>query len=313
MAVLCGVSMDVTIVGGGLWGLSTAWALLRQGAMSITIIDQGPIPNPIASSYDQHRLIRYPYDEQDGYSLLVDDAYMAWNNLWRDLRISHYVETGSLCLAGSSPHDWTSKSRHSLDRVGKKYDVWTPTEIQRVCPQLNLDGIRYGIILPQGGVLLADRILTDLTQNLRRAHDKFRQNETVREIDPLRRRVILADNETIQSDGIVVCVGAWAGKLLPQLSKRLTPKRQCVVYLKSPPEHEAAWNRAPSIVDTGSVDGYAIPPVAGNHLKMGWLPHAHADDPASPRTAHPNEAEGMLEKLNKNQRGKKQKKKKKKQ
>ena len=52
--------MRVIIVGGGIAGLSTAWALQKSG-VQVTLLEQGPLPNPLASSVDDHRLIRYPY------------------------------------------------------------------------------------------------------------------------------------------------------------------------------------------------------------------------------------------------------------
>jgi glycine/D-amino acid oxidase-like deaminating enzyme len=48
----------VIIVGGGIMGLCTAWALQRAGHRA-ALYEQGPIPNPLASSTDHHRLIRY--------------------------------------------------------------------------------------------------------------------------------------------------------------------------------------------------------------------------------------------------------------
>ena len=47
--------MRAIIVGGGIMGLCTAWALCRSGH-DVVLYEQGPIPNPLASSYDEHRL-----------------------------------------------------------------------------------------------------------------------------------------------------------------------------------------------------------------------------------------------------------------
>lgn len=41
--------MDVIVVGPGIAGLSTAWALTKRGHR-VTLIEQGPIPNPLAAS-----------------------------------------------------------------------------------------------------------------------------------------------------------------------------------------------------------------------------------------------------------------------
>ena len=52
--------MKITIVGAGIAGLSTAWSLTKAGH-SVTLIEQGPIPNPLAASGDHHRIIRRAY------------------------------------------------------------------------------------------------------------------------------------------------------------------------------------------------------------------------------------------------------------
>src|SRR3546814_7009531 len=69
--------LKVIVVGGGIVGLSTAWALRRHGA-EVTVVEQGPLPNPLGSSVDQHRLIRYAYGAQAGYTRMVREAFHAW-------------------------------------------------------------------------------------------------------------------------------------------------------------------------------------------------------------------------------------------
>ncbi len=59
--------MKAIIVGGGIMGLSAAWALRNLGA-SVTLVEQGALPNPLGSSVDDHRLIRYPYGAARGYT-----------------------------------------------------------------------------------------------------------------------------------------------------------------------------------------------------------------------------------------------------
>ena len=55
--------MKAIIVGGGVMGLGTAWGLVREGHQ-VELFEQGALPNPLASSVDEHRLIRHPYGDR---------------------------------------------------------------------------------------------------------------------------------------------------------------------------------------------------------------------------------------------------------
>src|SRR5688572_23238195 len=89
--------MKITIVGAGIMGLSSAWALARAGH-DVSVYDQSLVPNPLGSSVDQHRLIRHPYGADRGYTRMIGRAYDAWDALWRDLGETHYAPTGTLVL-----------------------------------------------------------------------------------------------------------------------------------------------------------------------------------------------------------------------
>src|SRR6267378_5846255 len=63
--------MKAIIVGGGIMGLATAWALARDGH-EVELLEQGALPNPLASSMDEHRLIRHPYGDRRGYARMIE-------------------------------------------------------------------------------------------------------------------------------------------------------------------------------------------------------------------------------------------------
>ena len=44
-------------------------------------------------------------------------------------------------------------------------------------------------------------------------------------------------------DIVVVAAGAWIGRLLPCLGRRLIPSRQIVAYFDLPDDQRAAWQR----------------------------------------------------------------------
>lgn len=261
--------MHTIVVGGGIWGLSTAWALIRAGE-SVTLIDRGPLPNPVNASYDEHRLIRLVYAEASGYAALIPEAFALWGQLWQDLGRSHYVETGTLAISAEAG-DWTDRALGNLRALGLDHAVWSPEALARNLAHMTPTyPFRYALFQPQGGILKADRIAEDLVVWLENQGVELRPNARVVELEEDRPGVVLASGERVMADALVLCCGAWTGELAPEFSGAAEPHRQGVVYLEPPSDLRAAWEKSPIMVDMGSpADLWGAPPVDGTRLKIG--------------------------------------------
>lgn len=286
--------MNVIIVGAGIMGLATAWALTRSGHR-VTIVEQGEIPNPLAASTDDHRIIRYPYGMQAGYTAMVDEAYAAWDELWDDLGERLYVPTGVLALAAEGG-SWVRESAETMAALGKPVRWLTRDDLERGFPLLSVDDVAEAFLVASGGVLLARRIEAALVRHLARKGVVLRPFRKVEDIDPVRGRVRLHDAETLEADAVVVAAGAWLGKLLPGFATRAVPSRQVVAYMDPPRLYAARWTISPVILDVGPQIGfYLVPPVAGTGLKLGDHSFTMTGDPDDDRTASPDEARPTFE------------------
>ncbi len=281
------------VIGGGIIGLCTAWALTDRG-IHVTLVEKGPVPNPLSASFDEHRLIRYPYGRETGYSHMVDEAYAGWERLWAALGKRLYAETGILALS-CRPGDWSHESRQALDQIGISYQIFSPAEMHERYPFLSPQGVRWALYHQRGGVLFAGQIIAALSENLEARGVELRTHSPVKAIDVNRRLVQLDSGERITARQIVVAAGAWTGTLLPAMASRLTPWRQVSVYLEPPPKLADDWLRSPAILDTGGDDeGYAVPPASGTRLKWAAGAYGRSGDPDGERTVHPDEMDGVL-------------------
>lgn len=262
--------MKVIVVGGGIMGLCTAWAARRAGLEPV-LYEQGSIPNPLASSCDQHRLIRFTYGAMDGYARMVHDAYAAWERLWQDLGQRHYHETGTLVVAREED-GWVRASFEHLEKMAVPVQELRPAEITERLPFLDLAGVRFALFTPTGGTLFAERILRDLSRWLADHRVPVHTETKVEAVDPARAAIRTADGAEDAGDVLILTPGPWTPRLVPALRGRITPSRQVAVYLEPPAEQLAAWRAAPALLDQFEAARggfYAVPPVGDTHLKIG--------------------------------------------
>ena len=285
--------MKVVVVGAGIMGLSAAWALHRLGH-EVSVFEQGPVPNPRGASFDQHRLIRYPYGAAVGYTAMVVEAYRAWDAMWADLGERHYVPTGTLAMCVGDTR-WVAASAEALQALGLSVDWLAPAQLKARFPLLTSEGISGAFHSDTGGVLLADRILGSLARHLAARGVSVVPHSKVLEVDPWAAAVTLSERRIVAGDALIVAAGAWGRWLVPGLAARVKPSRQVVVYLDPPSNRAAAWAAHPLILDIGEDAGfYLVPPVAGTGLKVGDHRFTLTGDPDDPRDPSAEEAEAVF-------------------
>jgi glycine/D-amino acid oxidase-like deaminating enzyme len=285
--------MNAIVIGGGIMGLATAWGLARQGH-AVELFEQGPLPNPLASSMDEHRLIRHPYGDHVGYARMIDQAYSAWDLLWSDLGQRFYAASGTLALTGNG-ETWAERSAATLAGIGKSMKELPLDELPRRYPELDARGVERAFWMDTGGVLFAQDIVKALAGHLDRQPGVTLHAETpVRMVDLEQGRIVTDAGVQHDADVVVVAAGAWVGRLLPA-TRRLVPSRQVVVYFDLPAEQRAVWARYPMVIDkTGDVGLYLVPPAEGRGLKIGDHVFSRTGDPSGARDADEQEMQPLL-------------------
>lgn len=285
--------MKTIVVGGGIMGLATAWGLAREGH-AVELFEQGALPNPLASSMDEHRLIRHPYGDHVGYARMIDQAYAAWDLLWDDLGQRFYAATGTLALTGNG-ETWAERSAATLAGIGKSMRAVPLGELPRRFPQLDAHGVEHAFWMETGGVLFAQDVVAALARHLAgRPTVTLHAGTPVRTVDLEHGRIVTDAGTHHAADMVVVAAGAWAGRLLPE-DRRLVPSRQVVIYFDLPADQRAIWAGHPMVIDkTGEVGLYLVPPAQGRGLKIGDHVFSRTGDPSAERRAHEEEMQPLL-------------------
>ena len=285
--------MNVIVIGAGIAGLTTAWSLVKRGH-EVTILEQGPVPNPLSASGDQHRLMRRAYGSQDGYARLIDEALDAWDELWADLGESFYANRGVIAV-NQFTNDGGCNFRTSMTRGGYAFDRFSPAAAAERWPYLDPRTFREAYYSRDGGALLCQKIGAGLAQWLRDHGATVRDNTPVSAVDEEAGRVTLGSGEVLDAARVVIAAGAWVLQLMPDLADTLTLCRTAVVYLDPPADLKAAWNSSPCVQNVGgNISGYVLPPIDGTGLKFAaGVNKRLAHDPGANRVPAPGEGERL--------------------
>ena len=274
----------VLVVGAGIAGLSTAWGLVRRG-FAVEVFDQGPIPNPKATSHDEHRITRHAYGEMHRYARLMPDCFRLYERLWADIGACHLTPLPSIVLE-REPTPWISASIVDLEAMGIPWREVPVAEIAALYPMINTGGLTRAVEFGGAGVLFPIRILTDLVVHLAAKGVVFHALTKVEAVDPEAGSVTVAGGKVFTGDQVVVAAGAWADRLVPEIRGRAVPSRQAVLFLAPPTDLAAAWAAAPIFLDLGLESGtYTLPPRPGTRLKVGDHTFTRAGDADGDRAA----------------------------
>ena len=273
----------VIVVGAGIAGLSTAWALEKR-AYSVEVFEQGPIPNPRASSYDEHRITRHAYGTAEGYAALMPDAFAMYDRMFRDIGADHFDRSKVVYFVREDT-GWYEPTARSLARMDSGFRDLPLAEVPDRFPMVETAGLTRAVETDEGGMLFPIRILTDLVVTLGNRGVGFHADCRVTAVDP-DAGLVVADGREHRADRIVVAAGAWVGKLTPLLDDTVVPSRQAVMYVAPPPELARAWAEAPVLIDLGLHSGtYTLPPRRSTRLKVGDHVFTRAGDADGDRVA----------------------------
>ncbi len=242
----------VAVVGAGVMGCATTWALRERGA-EVTVHEQFGPDHDRGSSHGRTRIFRVAYPDTE-WIRFAQEAYAGWQQL----------DPGLIGLYGlvELVADPALTSARALDECGVPYRWLGRDEVRAL--GANLPEGWTALHVAEGGVVFADR-----------ARHAFLAAAGV-EVETNRR---IESTDELDADVVVVTAGPWARELVPELPVTVTRETLAYFRREGPP--------SPSIVDlnaeTGGHGMYSLhDPVHG--LKAGAH---HAGPEADPDTEAP--------------------------
>lgn len=260
---------QIVVIGAGIVGLSTAYALLEQGMRNVLVLEQAAVNHPRSTSSGISRLLRFEYGADFLYSYMVKRSLELWKDLERGAQKTLYTPTGLLSFGREG--DGTREAQEIICDLGGSCEILSAQNCRQRFPQFETreyDVLTYNA---EGGILHASTCLQTLKKAILSLGGEIAETSQVTHIlhenqgRPIRLK--LSSGEEITAERVVVALGPWVQRLLSQLQLPIELTRQYLLYFAGLPPSKFAVGALPSFMDI-DIDFYGFPMHKGSN---SWL------------------------------------------
>lgn len=278
---------SILIIGSGLFGLSTAWALAKRPLFAdtaITVVDHagGQFPPPDSASVDSSRIVRADYADPD-YTALATAAQAEWRKQGDDELggQGRYSESGLVLTAdkpdGLKPSslDYAQKSCKNVVAYAAyhgypadKVQTLESTEALNECLGTRGHAGDWGYLNAFSGWADAGKSIKWLYERVKASQRVKFVDARVTHLETEGDRVVgakLSDGAVLQADVVLVAAGAWSGELV-DLRGRAEATGQTLAYVDITDEELAVLSKQPVVLHLSS--GLFVLPPRENVLKI---------------------------------------------
>jgi len=228
--------LKVLVVGAGAFGGWTALQLLRRGA-AVTLVDAWGPGNPRAASGGETRIIRGTYGSDEVYTQMSARAMRLWRENEQNWKKKLLHPIGVLFMAAKGADAFEQASIACLEEAKIPHERLTSREMRKRWPQINFEGIDWGLFEGKSGYLMARAACQTVADSFVEEGGAWKHAEVRRaglEGD-FRDGVRLADGSRLRADRYVFACGPWMGWLFPQtIGKKIHATKQDVFFFGTP-------------------------------------------------------------------------------
>ena len=265
---------QVVIVGAGIVGLSTAYALLAQGVRYITVLEQEAIDHRRASSHGISRLLRFEYGPDLFYSEMVHLSLKRWKYLERFSQRTLYTQTGLLVL-GMEGDNFTQPGYHILRELDMPTERLTREHFKQRFPQFASHPDAIITYNTEAGILHASTCLQTLKELIidlgGTIYESCRVTHIVSnsQLHPV--RIYTSTGNELAADRVVLATGSWVHRLLASLHLPVRLTRQYLLYFAGLPVSSFGVNAFPAFMTHDDLYGFPIHSSAVKGYGSNWL------------------------------------------
>ncbi|MFI5088870.1 MAG: FAD-dependent oxidoreductase [Terriglobales bacterium] len=289
---------DVAVVGAGAFG---AWAAyhLRQRDKRVVLLDAYGPGHSRSSSGGETRIMRMGYGADELYTRFALRSMKLWREFTRRSGQELFLRSGMLWLARKRDR-YPQESLATLARLRVPCEKLSGVELRKRFPQFSLRGIDWGLLEPDGGVLLARRaVQAVVAQAVEDGVEYIGEAVEVPRADPRLDSIITNTGRRVAASEFVFACGAWLPRIFPDtVGKRMFPSLQEVCFFSVVPGSSGYALPAMPAWYSYADNIYGAPDIENRGIKIGFDGHGPKFDPESAdRLVSPRGLRAMREHL----------------
>ena len=257
-----------------------AGAFLAQKQVKTVLIDAFNPPHNHGSHHGDTRMIRHAYGEGRHYVTLVKRAQQLWEELEEQTSYKIFKKTG---VIGLGPKD--SSFLKETIAAAKKYElpleVLNSSEVNEKWSGFSVPEHFIGCFEAESGLIYSENAIRAYKEIAIKNGAEFVPNTPVRhiEIDDEMGVKIITENKIFRAKKVIITVGAWASKLLPDLKLPIQPTRKAFGWFEAPESLYDDSNFPSFYVEDKDSMCYGFPSIDGAGLKIGRSDGGQKIDP----------------------------------
>ena len=254
------------VIGAGAFGAWTA-EYLQRAEWDVLLVDQTGPANARASSGGESRMTRATYGRNEIYTNMALASLTEWKRLSDRSALPLFHQAGVLfCFPEMIDYARGSITVH--ERLGLQLEQIDNAALQERWPQMNFDGIEFGLFEPEFGALMARRAVEETVARFMAQGGEYM---LARAEPGANGTSAMLDGRRHDATAIIWACGPWLPKLFPnELGQRIFVTRQEVAFI-APPDGEDAFeaSRLPGWADFNGGDlYYGFPNLEGRGFKI---------------------------------------------
>jgi len=273
---------DAIVIGLGGMGSAVAWQLAQRG-QRVLGLEQYALGHTRGSSHGQTRIIRQAYFEHPDYVPLLRHAYAGWQHLAAEAD-TELINLCGLVLAGKDDDAVIAGTRRAAEEHGLPLETVALAESGARFPGLRFEDDATLLHDPLGGYLRVEAcVAAHLAGALKRGATLLADTPVLGWRPDGAGVEVTTAQARYRADRLIVCGGAWSGRLLQSLGLPLAVHRMVTAWFPTAnPAHRLDQGAPVFACQTAGGFFYGFPELDERGVKIACHePGAMVADPAT--------------------------------